>query len=424
MADLTQWEGCYDNGWTGLIVPEAFSHPAKFSRSLIHRIYQHAKEMGWVHPGDYVLDPFGGVGLGALDAITMGLNWCGCELEQKFAELAQKNFLKWNLDLRGWPNLGTARMINGDSRNIKAVIEKADLVVSSPPFTGITPTAGDPNYDWKFHGDQSNYGHTPGNLANMKEGDIDLVVGSPPYAGSMESDKGGIDWEKAGRLDRTKPSGKRHSVMSNNDPTSYGQSPGQLGSLKEGDFDSVIGKFDPELIKFFWGNVIKGDCWEWIGNLHNAGYGQFRFKGKRYFAHRLSWEIHFGPIPKNLLVCHQCDNPKCGKARMVPKEGDELGIEAIRNRLEVDDQVIRTLMKLEGVPKVYLRNSIPVTSADETVDRYEITPAYSYEFKNGKVSVIEKPWAVKDDDGVDSNSLLPAPVVVSMIRQITQVLEL
>ena len=36
------WIGCYDNGWQGEITPESFSHPAKFSRTLIRRIYDHA----------------------------------------------------------------------------------------------------------------------------------------------------------------------------------------------------------------------------------------------------------------------------------------------------------------------------------------------------------------------------------------------
>ena len=74
-----------------------------------------------------------------------------------------------------------------------------------------------------------------------------------------------------------------------------------------------------------------------------------------------------------------CDNPSCNKARMLPKEGDELGIEPIRARLEADDQVFKQLLGIQGVPKIYLRNSVPVDRTKDYVDDYEITPGYDYE---------------------------------------------
>jgi len=78
--------------------------------------------------------------------------------------------------------------------------------------------------------DPRDYGHTPGNLANMKEGDIDCVIGSPPYAdtpiANAEHNIGG------------RPEIWKHKVKALG--YSNGQSPGQLGSMKEGSIDAVI----------------------------------------------------------------------------------------------------------------------------------------------------------------------------------------
>ncbi len=121
-----------------------------------------------------------------------------------------------------------------------------------------------------------------------------------------------------------------------------------------------------------------------------------------------------------------CDNPGCDKARMVPKEGDEFGIEPIRERLETDDKVFAKLLKLQGVPKILLRNSLPVQEAREYVDDYEITPSYSYEYDPAakEVKTVESPWIIDDDDGVPSHSLLPAAVAVTLIKKIARILNL
>lgn len=52
-------------------------------------------------------------------------------------------------------------------------------------------------------------------------------------------------------------------------------------------------------------------CWLWRGSKNKKGYGGFSFKGGRVQSHRFSFEFHFGPVPKGLLVCHTCDVPGC-----------------------------------------------------------------------------------------------------------------
>lgn len=52
-------------------------------------------------------------------------------------------------------------------------------------------------------------------------------------------------------------------------------------------------------------------CWEWTASKSGKGYGQFFVNGKNWPTHRLSYELHHGPIPKGMFVCHRCDNRIC-----------------------------------------------------------------------------------------------------------------
>jgi len=121
-----------------------------------------------------------------------------------------------------------------------------------------------------------------------------------------------------------------------------------------------------------------------------------------------------------------CDNPKCKGARMVQKEGDRFGIRLIKKRLKLDERLMRYAFSLYGIPKILLRNAVPVKEAERYVDDYEITPIFSYKWsdKEKKVKIIKKPWIFPDDKRIPSYSLLPAPVVVSMIKQMVKILNL
>lgn len=74
------------------------------------------------------------------------------------------------------------------------------------------------------------------------------------------------------------------------------------------------------LVERFWEKVDKSDdCWVWTANCTKGRNGEKRYglisAGRRgegmLYAHRVSWELHFGQIPESLRVLHRCDNPQC-----------------------------------------------------------------------------------------------------------------
>src|SRR5207302_5572975 len=66
---------------------------------------------------------------------------------------------------------------------------------------------------------------------------------------------------------------------------------------------------DNLLVERFWAKVEKGpDCWPWKACLRN-GYGMINAPEK--YAHRFSYELNNGPIPKGKYVLHRCDNRAC-----------------------------------------------------------------------------------------------------------------
>ena len=56
-----------------------------------------------------------------------------------------------------------------------------------------------------------------------------------------------------------------------------------------------------------------GQCWGWKGSVDKHGYGQWGRSEEcnESYAHRVSWMLHYGPIPVCRHVLHRCDNPPC-----------------------------------------------------------------------------------------------------------------
>lgn len=80
-------------------------------------------------------------------------------------------------------------------------------------------------------------------------------------------------------------------------------------------------RLSADRLEKFWGKVDKSGptqpnmntrCWVWRGSRRTGGYGQFWLGDEgSEGAHRVSWLIHYGPVPPEMLVCHRCDNRAC-----------------------------------------------------------------------------------------------------------------
>lgn len=68
--------------------------------------------------------------------------------------------------------------------------------------------------------------------------------------------------------------------------------------------------FEERFHEKYWTEPMTG-CWLWVAAISAGGYGQIRYNDTLKYAHRASYELHNGPIPEGMEVCHRCDVPGC-----------------------------------------------------------------------------------------------------------------
>jgi HNH endonuclease len=75
-------------------------------------------------------------------------------------------------------------------------------------------------------------------------------------------------------------------------------------------------------------------CWIWKGSKTSEGYGRIKICQKELVAHRVSYAIYKGKIPKGLVIRHKCDNPNCVNPEhlLTGTHGDNMQDKVERNR--------------------------------------------------------------------------------------------
>lgn len=229
---------------------QAIAHPAKMNTKLLEFLIKtHTKE------GDVVLDPMAGSGSTGVISALNGRNAVCVELEEKFFGWMEEARKK----VESYSNLsekGKVVNIKGDARQLGNLVQKADLVITSPPYAERSEHKLGYDYEKRdlergyqpYKGFREQYSENPDNIAHLKHGEVDAVITSPPYA---DAKKGGEANEEkmAERWDRTakernwntwgktwKTEGRKRALKSLG--SGYSKGDNNIGNL--GFVDSVI----------------------------------------------------------------------------------------------------------------------------------------------------------------------------------------
>ena len=132
----------------------------------------------------------------------------------------------------------------------------------------------------------------------------------------------------------------------------------------------------------FWDYVDKSagrnGCWVWTGNKFKFGYGSYgrACRGNTIVAHRISWELCRGKIPRGLFVLHQCDNPPCVNPRhlYLGTQDDNMKDRSRRNRQPKGEQQSMSKLRETDIPVIRARKSNQRGAAPAVARDYGVHP--------------------------------------------------
>lgn len=120
--------------------------------------------------------------------------------------------------------------------------------------------------------------------------------------------------------------------------------------------------------KRFWKYVEKSNngCWTWLRGKTKAGYGYLTINYKNHYAHRLSWRLTYGIIPKNAVIMHRCDNPACVNPEHLRLGTQKDNLQDMWNKqrgsmgnehpfAKVTDEDVKKIRKLGKIKNLYRR---------------------------------------------------------------------
>ena len=158
----------------------AIAHPAKMNMHLLEFLIK-----SFTREGETVLDPMCGSGSMGVVAALNGRNAVQVDIESKFVAWADESKRKVDATPTLTPK-GSIRNVQRDSRKLSALLEEADAIVTSPPYsdsqTEVAGEKGRRGGDAKQRVKKDYAGISDENIGSLPHGNIDAVITSPPFA--------------------------------------------------------------------------------------------------------------------------------------------------------------------------------------------------------------------------------------------------
>lgn len=136
--------------------------------------------------------------------------------------------------------------------------------------------------------------------------------------------------------------------------------------------------------------VTESGCWIWVGSKTSRGYGSIKDYYKTRSAHRVSYELHKGIIPKGKMICHTCDIKSCvNPAHLyVGTAYDNMRDVKERGNKNIPRGMDHPNAKLTDGQVIEIRTS--VLTGVELARKFNVCPATISEIRNYKKRAIVK----------------------------------
>lgn len=141
----------------------------------------------------------------------------------------------------------------------------------------------------------------------------------------------------------------------------------------------MIGNFklsDSNIKKFWYGVTKTPDCWIWSGRLDSDGrYGNIWIDGRIVKAHRVSYVLHKGPIPDNLIVRHLCHNKLCVNPDHLEAgtSQDNANDEKLAGKTQTGELSWASKLTADQVREIRLRYENGETNQRELARQYDVS---------------------------------------------------